>query len=107
MRNKLKYVTTQALLVSNSANPFIAYNLISPLKINCYCQAIQSAPEKRKAHFVINVEIGDLYKSDCLSLNLFLSVPSIPASPNDGPTQEGVKKYDNFRNTSIESVTPM
>ena len=110
LRNKQKYVTTQALLDSGSTNSFIAHDLIRQLEINetpifdVNTQMIQSAPEKRKAQLVANIEICDMYESGCLSLHPLLSLPSIPASPNDALTQEDIKEYDEFRDICIETV---
>ena len=110
LRNKDKYVTTQALFDSGSTNSFIAQDLIRQLEINktpivdVITQTIQSAPEKRKAQLVTNIKIYNLYESGCLSLHPLLSLPSIPASSNDDPTQENIKEYDEFRDIYIESV---
>ena len=88
LRNKEKYVTTQVPLDSGITNSFITHNLIRQLEINetsivdVITHTIQSAPEKRKAQLVVNIEICDLYESGCLILHPLLSLPSIPTSPN-------------------------
>ena len=108
LRNKEKYVTTQALLDSGSTNSFIAQDLIRQLEINetpivdVITQTIQSAPERRKAQLVTNIEICDLYESGCLSLHPLLSLPSISASSNDAPIQEDIKEYDECRDIYIQ-----
>ena len=66
---------------------------------------VQSAPEKRKAQLITNIEICDLHKSGCLSLHPLLSLPSIPASPNDAPTEEDIKEHNEFRDICIGSVS--
>ena len=110
LQSKDKCVTTQALFDSGRTNSFIAQDLIRHIEVNetpivdVITQTIQSVLEKGKAQLVTNIEICDLYESGCLSLHPLLSLPSITASPNDAPTQEDIKEYDEFRDIYIKSV---
>ena len=77
LRNKDKYVITQAFLDSVAQTPLLHYELNGQLEINespivdVIAQTIQSAPEKKKAQLVANIEVCDLYELRCLSLHLF------------------------------------